>query len=87
MITPSIQSIDPTENVSPLKYWWAKATKGGLGVDADALTAQGPRSDRIRKAYTFHVVQSGRCVRACVDGLALWLRDGVDSWCLSVSWG
>ncbi len=40
-----------------------KATKGGVGVDADMLTAQGPRSDRIRKAYTYHVVQSGRCVR------------------------
>lgn len=62
-IHQSYQTNPTTENVSPLKYWWAKATKGGLGVDADALTAQGPRSDRIRKAYTFHVVQSGRCVR------------------------
>jgi hypothetical protein len=33
-----------------------------MGVDADMLTAQGPKSDRIRKAYTYHVVQSGRCV-------------------------
>lgn len=37
-----------------------KTTKGSINVDGDMLTAQGPKSDRIRKAYTYHVVQSGR---------------------------
>lgn len=63
--TAHLNNPNPTENISPLKYWWMKTTKGAINVDGDTLTAQGPKSDRIRRAYTTHVVQSGRYVCQC----------------------
>lgn len=53
------------EHINPVQLWWMKATKGNL-AESSVMKQKGPESDAIRKAYTYHVVQSGRCVSKIV---------------------
>jgi hypothetical protein len=52
--------LSTTENINPIRLWWVKATKGNL-LDTNH---RGAHAEAVKKAYTYHVVQSGKIIKS-----------------------